>query len=115
MAYELNAPPVVADLQAHAQAITAQAFKVSHRTLGDWPIEMLLVNGKRQPETAEVWAYALAVLGDGLSRVVLDRMSDTLQRDVAVRLPAARQIKAVRDATLKHGRGAHLRRKGVAA
>lgn len=35
MTYELNAPPVVADLQAHAQAITAQAFKVSHRTLGD--------------------------------------------------------------------------------
>ena len=63
--------------------------KVSHRTLADWPIEMLLVNGKRQSEKAEVWAYALVVLGDGLSRIVLDRMSDTLRRDVQARLPAA--------------------------
>ncbi|MEP2028784.1 MAG: hypothetical protein ABJI96_08770 [Paracoccaceae bacterium] len=47
MAYELNAPPVVADLQAHAKAITTQAFKVSHRALGDWSFEMLLVNGNR--------------------------------------------------------------------
>lgn len=115
MSYELSAPPVVADLQSHARAITSQAFSVSHRTLGDWPISTPLVNGKRQPRTAEVWAFALAVLGDAdLEAEVTQRMTQSLRTDVEVLLPAAREAKAERDSSLKGGRGAHLRTENAA-
>lgn len=116
MSYELSAPPVVADLQAHARAITSQAFSVSHRTLGDWPISTPLVNGKRQPRTAEVWAFALAVMGDAdLEAEVIQRMAQGLRADVEVLLPSAREAKALRNANLKGGRGAHLRTANTAA
>ena len=60
MTYPLENPPLRASVNDHAKSVTANAFRVSSRTIDRWGVEMKIVQGKRQPLSSEIWAAALA-------------------------------------------------------
>lgn len=88
--YSLQSPPLVADLKTHAATITANGFGVSSKSMGAWPLDHTVVNGKRQPATAETWAYALVMLpSESLQTRMLDRMGPEFRAEVEALLGAA--------------------------
>lgn len=89
--YDIHNPPITADLARHTATVCANAFTVAAKTIGEWPINQRLTNGKRQPATAEVWAFALIQMGESDQMEVLGLMSRRFRDRVESLLPAAQE------------------------
>jgi hypothetical protein len=56
--------PEYADLKTGARFISERYFRVSHRSLEKWPLAIRLINGRRHVRTADLIAYAEAMIGN---------------------------------------------------
>ena len=92
MTYPLENPPLRASVNDHAKSVTANAFRVSSRTIDRWGVEMKIVQGKRQPLSSEIWAAALARMPHEDHEFLYSQMPSTFAHQVKELLPAATEF-----------------------
>ena len=86
------APPFRAPLAAHAATVSAVLFQVKTRGIEAWPVDKPVINGRRQPATAEVFAAAVALFDDPDDvEMALVRLPAEFSLQVREMLPAAKE------------------------
>jgi hypothetical protein len=93
--YELDPLPLYAPIAAHAATLARHWFAVSPRTIESWPVSKVVINGKRQPDTIEVWAVAASLYHDEAALLrALAALPPETALEIRRRVPAAREALA---------------------